>query len=130
MPHGRGVFKGDAERLQAELPPDSLLKRALIFEANPRIKRIVFVCTPHLGSPLAAGLLGRFGRTIIQLPARVLQRAGHLAAESLAAAVGQKGRFAPEQHLGHVSQIAAFTVSSPASYRDAIPFDYRKSQPG
>ena len=30
----RGVFKGDAERLQAELPPDSLLKRAFIFETN------------------------------------------------------------------------------------------------
>ena len=96
----KGVFKSDAARLQAALPPDSLLKRALIFEANPRIKRIVFVCTPHLGSPLAAGLLGRFGRTIIQLPARVLQRAGHLAAESLAAAVGQKGRFVPNSIWG------------------------------
>ncbi|MGA7216197.1 MAG: hypothetical protein WBX20_18495, partial [Terrimicrobiaceae bacterium] len=96
----RGVFKGDAARLQAELSPDSLVKRALIFEANPRIKRIVFICTPHLGSPLAAGLLGRLGRSIIMLPAQLLQRAGNLAANSLAAAVGQKGGFVPNSIWG------------------------------
>ncbi len=94
------IFKDDAARLWAQAPPDSLLKRALIFEANPRIKRIVFICTPHLGSPLAAGLLGRVGRSIIQLPVRVLQRAGHLAAQSLAAALGQKGAFVPNSIWG------------------------------
>ena len=78
----RGVFKADAGRLEAKLPPDSLLKRALLFEANPRITRIVFICTPHLGSPLAAGLLGQFGRSIILLPARVLEGAGNLAVKS------------------------------------------------
>jgi hypothetical protein len=96
----RGVFRGDAARLQAELPPDSLAKRALVFEANPRIKRIVFICTPHLGSPLAAGFLGRFGRSIIQLPMHVLQGAGNLTAKSLAAAVGQKGAFIPNSIWG------------------------------
>jgi pimeloyl-ACP methyl ester carboxylesterase len=96
----RGVFKGEAGRLQAKLPPDSLLKRALLFEANPRITRIVFICTPHLGSPLAAGLLGRFGRSIILLPARVLEGAGNLALKSLAAAVGQKGHFVPNSVWG------------------------------
>jgi pimeloyl-ACP methyl ester carboxylesterase len=96
----RGVFKADAGRLEAKLPPDSLLKHALLFEANPRITRIVFICTPHLGSPLAAGLLGQFGRSIILLPARVLEGAGNLAVKSLAAAVGQKGRFMPNSIWG------------------------------
>ena len=96
----RGVFRDDAARLQAELPPDSLVKRALVFEANPRIERIVFICTPHLGSPLAAGLLGRFGRSIVQLPMQVLKGAGNLAAKSLAAAVGQKGDFMPNSIWG------------------------------
>jgi hypothetical protein len=96
----RGVFKADAGRLEAKLPPDSLLKRALLFEANPRITRIVFICTPHMGSPLAAGLLGQFGRSIILLPARVLEGAGNLAVKSLAAAVGQKGRFMPNSIWG------------------------------
>jgi hypothetical protein len=96
----QGVFKGDAARLQAELPPDSLLRRALVFEANPRIKRIVFICTPHLGSPLAAGFLGRFGRSIISLPMQAVQGAGNLAAKSLAAALGQKGRLIPNSIWG------------------------------
>jgi pimeloyl-ACP methyl ester carboxylesterase len=96
----QGVFKGDAARLHAELPPDSLLRRALVFEANPRIKRIVFICTPHLGSPLAAGFLGRFGRSIISLPMQALRGAGNLAAKSLAAALGQKGRLIPNSIWG------------------------------
>ena len=94
------IFKNDAARLRAQVPPDSLLKRALIFEANPRIKRIVFICTPHLGSPLAAGLLGRFGRSIVQMPVRILQKTGHLAAQSLAAVIGQKGHFVPNSIWG------------------------------
>ena len=51
------VFKSDAAKLWAELPPDSLVKQSLVFEANPRIKRMVFICTPHLGTSLASGLL-------------------------------------------------------------------------
>ena len=35
------VFKGDADRLYVAVPPDNLMKRALIFEANPRVRRIV-----------------------------------------------------------------------------------------
>jgi hypothetical protein len=49
------VFKGDSARLKSELPADSPVRRALVFEANPRVKRIVFICTPHLDSPLAPG---------------------------------------------------------------------------
>jgi hypothetical protein len=44
------------------------------FEANPRIERIVFICTPHFGSTLASGPLGRLGSRII-LPAQVLPAA-------------------------------------------------------
>jgi triacylglycerol esterase/lipase EstA (alpha/beta hydrolase family) len=41
------VFKSDADRLCATLPPDDLVKRAVIFKAIPRVKRIVFICVPH-----------------------------------------------------------------------------------
>jgi hypothetical protein len=43
------VFQGDADRIYAKLPPDQVLKRALIFDANPRVQRIVFICVPHRG---------------------------------------------------------------------------------
>jgi pimeloyl-ACP methyl ester carboxylesterase len=47
---------------------DSLIYRSLIFQANPRIKRVVFICTPHRGSETALSGLGRFGRSLIALP--------------------------------------------------------------
>jgi triacylglycerol esterase/lipase EstA (alpha/beta hydrolase family) len=47
---------------------DSLIYRSLIFQANPRIKRVVFICTPHRGSETAVSGLGRFGRSLIALP--------------------------------------------------------------
>jgi triacylglycerol esterase/lipase EstA (alpha/beta hydrolase family) len=47
---------------------DSLIVRSLTFRANPRIKRVVFVCTPHRGSDMATSGVGRFGISLIALP--------------------------------------------------------------
>ena len=96
----QGIFKDDSARLKAELPADSLVKRALVFKGNSRIERMVFICTPHLGSPLAAGLLGRFGRDIIFAPVQVLRNVGNLAAASIAGSIGQRGRFLPNSIWG------------------------------
>jgi pimeloyl-ACP methyl ester carboxylesterase len=46
----------------------SLVYRSLVFQANPRINRVVFICTPHRGSETALGGLARFGRSLIALP--------------------------------------------------------------
>jgi hypothetical protein len=50
---------------------DSLVIRSMTFQANPRIKRVVFVCTPHRGSDLATSGIGRFGISLISLPFNV-----------------------------------------------------------
>jgi len=50
---------------------DSPVVRAMTFRANPRIKRVVFVCTPHRGSDIASGGIGRFGISLITLPLTV-----------------------------------------------------------
>jgi pimeloyl-ACP methyl ester carboxylesterase len=50
---------------------NSLLVRSTIFNANPRIKRVVFICTPHRGSDMASGGLGRFAISVITLPAQL-----------------------------------------------------------
>jgi pimeloyl-ACP methyl ester carboxylesterase len=50
---------------------DSLVVRALTFQANPRIKRVVFICTPHRGSNMASGGLGKFAISTITLPVRL-----------------------------------------------------------
>src|SRR5271165_2869503 len=59
------VFKSDADRLYVTLPPDDLIKRAAIFKANTRVKRIVFICMPHRGSYLASNWIGALGVSLI-----------------------------------------------------------------
>jgi pimeloyl-ACP methyl ester carboxylesterase len=70
-----GVFGDDADRLYATLPADSLAKKALIFESNPRVKRIVFICVPHRGSYLATSWIGSIGISLIRLPVAIISRA-------------------------------------------------------
>jgi len=52
-------------------PKDSLIVRATTFRANPRIKRVVFICTPHRGSDMASGGLGKFAISLINLPGQL-----------------------------------------------------------
>jgi pimeloyl-ACP methyl ester carboxylesterase len=67
-----GLFKNDADRLYAAVPPDGLLKKALIFNANPHVKRIVFICVPHRGSYLATSWIGSLGVGLVRLPGNLL----------------------------------------------------------
>ncbi len=57
-----------ADRKFAKLPSDHLVKRVLLFEANPQVRRIVFICTPHRGSELALGSIATLAMKLIQLP--------------------------------------------------------------
>src|SRR5437667_1411934 len=52
-------------------PSDSLMVRATTFRANPRINRVVFICTPHRGSDMASGGLGKIAISLINLPGQV-----------------------------------------------------------
>lgn len=58
-----------AKKLFSELTPDELVAQALAFKANPRVKRVVFVCTPHRGADMASGGIGRLAISLISLPA-------------------------------------------------------------
>ena len=56
----KGVFERNAK--------DSLIIRMATFQANPRVRRVVYVCTPHRGSKLAMGGLGKLVISLIRLP--------------------------------------------------------------
>ncbi len=60
------IFKKRAETLYRDIPSDSLTKRALIFPANPAVKRVIFIATPHRGSPFATGGIGSFAIRLIR----------------------------------------------------------------
>lgn len=61
------IFKDRAETLYQRITSDSLTKRALIFRANPSVKRVIFIATPHRGSPFAIGGIGAFAVHLIRL---------------------------------------------------------------
>jgi pimeloyl-ACP methyl ester carboxylesterase len=53
------------------LPPGGLIHRAIVFNANPRIKRVVFICAPHRGSKLAISPIAELGMRFITLPSNI-----------------------------------------------------------
>jgi pimeloyl-ACP methyl ester carboxylesterase len=60
-----------ARDILQRLPSDGIIHRAVLFNANPNIRRIVFICTPHRGSDMANGWIGRFAMRLISLPSAV-----------------------------------------------------------
>ena len=61
-----------ARNFFAHLEPDELVTKAVTFKANPGIKRIVFICTPHRGAPMAVSTIGEIGIRLISLPANLV----------------------------------------------------------
>jgi triacylglycerol esterase/lipase EstA (alpha/beta hydrolase family) len=57
-----------AKNVFSQNSSDSLVVHAITFRANPRIKRVVFICTPHRGSNMAGGGPGKFAISLITLP--------------------------------------------------------------
>ena len=66
------VFASRAQELYSQIPNDSRAKRALIFQTDPAVSRVIFVATPHRGSSLAAGGIGAIAIWLIRLPLNLL----------------------------------------------------------
>ncbi|GKT10791.1 hypothetical protein DSTSK_40960 [Desulforhabdus sp. TSK] len=47
------------------------LKDALFFKPLPFVRRVVFIATPHRGSHMATGWIGRLGVSLIKLPVKL-----------------------------------------------------------
>jgi pimeloyl-ACP methyl ester carboxylesterase len=60
---------------QVQLEPElkDLLMQALFFEPVPMVSRVVFVSTPHRGSPLGDELIGRISSRLIRVPGNILE---------------------------------------------------------
>jgi pimeloyl-ACP methyl ester carboxylesterase len=66
-------FGKNAERLYLKVGLDNLVKKSLVFRHDPNIQRIVFMNTPHRGSQLAVGLIGRMAIRFVHLPAALVR---------------------------------------------------------
>jgi len=90
-----GVFKQKASEAYTNVPEGDVIKRALIFNANPHINEIVFICTPHLGSYLATGFVGDIGIWLIKLPGNMVKTMLNGVGDSLDAIAGLKNYKVP-----------------------------------
>jgi hypothetical protein len=79
-----------AEQLFLDLPGDGLIHRSLIFNANPKVRRIVFICTPHRGSNMATGGIGAIAMRLIALPSVLTGAVKNSVGNSLATFTGGK----------------------------------------
>jgi pimeloyl-ACP methyl ester carboxylesterase len=61
------------EQIEMDPPLKDLLMQELIFEPVPMVSRVVFVSTPHRGSPLGDELVGRMISKMIRVPNDILQ---------------------------------------------------------
>jgi pimeloyl-ACP methyl ester carboxylesterase len=73
---------------ETKLSPESraLLKEALIFKPQRDVARVIFIATPHRGSVIAQGPIGRFASSLIHKPMEVLK----LGPEIMRASVAQQ----------------------------------------
>lgn len=68
------VFGANSDHVYASLPPDSIVKQALIFQASPYISRVIFIATPHRGSNLADLTIASFAGSFIRMPAQLVSQ--------------------------------------------------------
>jgi len=83
-------FGSNGKALDTKLPSDHLIKRALLVQANPQVKRLVFICVPHRGSELATGTIGQIAMKLVTLPASILGAVEDTVGAALVLASGKR----------------------------------------
>jgi pimeloyl-ACP methyl ester carboxylesterase len=96
----------------ANVPPDAIdldpkLKQMLMessfFEPVPSVNRVVFISTPHRGSPMGDDLIGRVASRLIRVPKEVLDIRSALA--KLQGAEGVAREFRSNRYATSVAQL-------------------------
>jgi pimeloyl-ACP methyl ester carboxylesterase len=86
------IGKENADRFFSIVKPGSTGDRATRFDANPKVERLVFICTPHRGSRMAIGTVGRWFKELIALPADLTGPLRGDAASAIAIVSGTVGK--------------------------------------
>lgn len=60
------------EQLEASPETKEILRRSMFYKPSPAVKRVVFIATPHGGSFVAGGWVGRLVGKLISLPFHLL----------------------------------------------------------
>ncbi len=86
------IGEDKAHTFFAKVKDDSLVERALIFQANPHVDRAIFVCTPHRGSEMAIGSIGELAIKLIALPSDLTSTITASIGDSMAIVTGDSNR--------------------------------------
>lgn len=86
------IGEDKAKRFFARVKPNDVIHRSTIFEANPRVDRAVFICTPHRGSEMAISTIGDLAIRLISLPADLATSVAGTLGDSLAVITGGSNR--------------------------------------
>jgi hypothetical protein len=90
------AFKKPLDQLQISEETRDLVRRSMFVEPLPFVKQVVFICTPHHGSYLAArDFVTNLLHRIISAPARLVKGSAELLANPEAFAVTQGGNRLP-----------------------------------
>ena len=72
--HGRGrqnlarFFSTSPAKTPLASDTRKLLEESLVFNHRPDVQRVIFISTPHRGSKLASGWIGRIGAALVRTP--------------------------------------------------------------
>lgn len=72
-------FTAPPEKVPLDGAADRMMRSSLLFKSNPRVKRVVFIATPHRGSEVADSWIGRLGSKLIRAPIQLVQTVTSLA---------------------------------------------------
>lgn len=72
-------FTAPPEKVPLDGPVSQMMRGSLLFKSNPDVKRVLYIATPHRGSELADGWIGRMGASLIRAPLTLVQIATSVA---------------------------------------------------
>src|SRR5438552_12064591 len=64
----RDYFATSPAKTQLASDTRKLLEESLVFNHRPDVQRVIFISTPHRGSKLASGWIGRIGAALVRTP--------------------------------------------------------------
>ncbi len=82
----------EARRVFAKVKPGDIVDQSTCFHANPRVGRVIFICTPHRGSKMAVGGIGDLAARLITLPVSLTSLLAQSVGESVGIITGDPNR--------------------------------------